>query len=551
MADSRAERLASLHERMASKRATFEGHWREVAERVRPDHRNFRQSRTEGDKRQEKIFDATAPLALSKFAAAVMSFTMPAASRWHRLSCADPALAERREVKAYLDSVCDALFGARYAPQANFQGQVAEAVMDIGAFGAGVLFVEDAPGIGLRYKSLPLAECFVAEDAYGRIDTLHRKFSLTARQAAQKFGADKLPQAVQRALEKEPERGFDFLHCVCPNEELLPRRKDYRGMACASLYIFPEAREIVDEGGFRTFPFAVPRYETAPGEVYGRSPAMAALPAIKTLNEQKKTLLKAGHMATSPPLLLDDDGALAAFQLRPGALNYGWMDSVGNPRAAPLKTDARVDIGVELMNLERETINDAFFVTLFRILIDAPQITATEAMLRAQEKGQLLGPTMGRIQTELCGPLIARELDILAHAHALPPMPDALAEAGGIVGVEYRSPLDQAQKAGVGAGILQTVEAIAPLAQLDPSVMQVFDAVAIARELAEINGVPERLLRSDEALAAMQANQARAAQAQTILQAAPVAASAAKDFAQAQSLAGSSPNLPLPNLFGE
>lgn len=63
---------------MQSRRGIWEGHWREVAERVRPTQNLFQQQRPDGDKRNERIFDATAPLALPKFAAAVISFTMPA-----------------------------------------------------------------------------------------------------------------------------------------------------------------------------------------------------------------------------------------------------------------------------------------------------------------------------------------------------------------------------------------------------------------------------------------------------------------------------------------
>ncbi|STU67291.1 Bacteriophage head to tail connecting protein [Klebsiella pneumoniae subsp. ozaenae] len=56
-----------------------------------------------------------------------------------------------------------------------------------------------------------------------------------------------------------------------------------------------------------------------------------------------------------------------------------------------------------LAEQKRQTINDGFFITLFQILVDNPQMTATEAMLRAQEKGQLLAPTAGRIQAEFLG----------------------------------------------------------------------------------------------------------------------------------------------------
>lgn len=201
------------------------------------------------------------------------------------------------------------------------------------------------------------------------------------------------------------------------------------------------------------------------------------------------------------------------------------------------------------MDQRRKIINDAFLVTLFQILVDSPNMTATEAMLRAQEKGALLAPSMGRQQSEFLGPLIERELDILARAGVLPPMPDALIQAGGLIDVEYQSPLNKAQRAEEGVAIMNTLQAITPLAQINPGVMDVFDPIAIARELAEINGVPAKVLRTEEDIQALKDQQAQAAQAQQLLQAAPVASGVVKDLAQAQSMAAASPTQAAPGIF--
>lgn len=544
MADERANGLIRLQDQMASRRGIWEGHWREIAERVRPTQNIFQQQRPDGDKRNEKIFDATAPLALPKFAAAVISFTMPATQRYQTLSTIDPDLAQNTNVKRYLEQVADLIFKVRYSPHSNFQSQTGEVVLDIGAFGTGILFIDDVLGKGIRYKSLSLAECYVSEDEHGTINRLHRKFQLTAEQAAHKFGTDKLSEGLKRALEKDPLAKFWFLHCVGPNEDYDGRRHDHRGMAFSSCYIEFEQRTTVEEGGFRRFPFAVPRFETSPREVYGRSPAMAVLPDIKMLNEMSKTVLRAGQMVVAPPIMLTEDASLQAFNVRSNALNYGYVDQNGRPMAIPFQTQGRVDIGLDMMNQRREAINDAFYVTLFRILVEEPQITATEAMLRAQEKGQLLAPTMGRIQGEMLGPITEREIDILAASGALPPMPQELIDAGGEVRIEYQGPLNQAQRASVGIGIMNTLQGVTPLAQIDPSVMSLFDIEGMARELAEINMVPERLMRSDEEVTAMKEQQAQAAQAQQLLEAAPVAASTMKDLAQAQAMSGSNQAAP-------
>jgi hypothetical protein len=413
--------------------------------------------------------------------------------------------------------------------------------MSLGAFGTGAIFIDDVIGTGIRYRSIHLSEVYFCENYAGIIDKVHRKFEMTARQAAQRWGVERLPDKVRAALEKQPETKFEFIHCVKPNDDMMPGRRDYRGMPYVSYYISTDGKSIISEGGFRTMPYAVSRYVTAPKEIYGRSPAMTVLPEIKMINEMSKTVIRAAHKIVDPPLLLQEDGVLQAFNARPGALNFGGVNERGEQMVQPLQTGARVDIGMDMMEQRRKVINDAFLITLFQILVESPNMTATEAMLRAQEKGALLAPTMGRQQSEMLGPMIERELDILATAGVLPPMPDELAEMGGDVEIEYVSPLNRAQRAEEGVAILRTLESVTPLAQIDPSVMMIFNPEMIARELSEINGVPAKVLRSREEIEAMKMEQAQMAEAQQLLQAAPVVANSAKALAETAAMAGQVP----------
>lgn len=552
MVDAIAEECLRIQSQMESERGTWEAHWREVAELVRPNQNFFQQmQRSQGDKRNQKIFDDTAQLALPKFGAAVISMAFPATQQYQKLTFdGGDELEDDIDVKRWFEQVTNLIFKMRYGPHANFQAQSGETVLDVGAFGTGVLFVDDVVGVGIRYKSFPLAESYIAEDAWGRINRLHRKFEYTAQQAMTMFDPARLSEGIRNAAEKAPLTKFWFLHCVYENAGYNARQMLHpvNGKRFASHYIEVGTRQVVDEGGYRTFPFAVMRYETSPREVYGRSPAMKVLPTIKTLNEMMKTVLRAGQMVVAPPIMLTDDASLSAFDLRSNALNHGYVDGNGRALAMPFQTNAKVDFGLDMMSAMREAINDAFLVTLFRILVQQPQITATEAMLRAQEKGQLLAPTMGRAQAELLGVVTERELDILAANGSLPPMPPSLIKAGGAYKCEYQSPLNQAQRAGVGVAILNTIQAVAPFAQLDSSVMSIFDVHASVRLLAESNGYPQEAMRSDEEATAITEQQAQQAQMQQLLAAAPVAASASKDFAQAQALAGSAPGQAAPNL---
>lgn len=530
------------HEQMVSQRGIWEQHWREIAERVLPRNNWFQATdKVEGEKRTEKVFDATAGLALDRFAAAMESMLTPRTQRWHRLKVRNPDLKDNDEIQEYLDEVTNILFQVRYSPKANFASQAHENYISLGAFGTGALLIEDIMGYGIRYKSIHLSEIYFCENHAGVIDKVHRKFEMTARQAAQKFGIERIPEKIRTALEKNPEQKFEFIHCVKPNEDFKAGRMNYEGMPFASYYLSLEGNQMLSRGGFKTFPYAISRYVTGPKEVYGRSPAMTVLPDIKMINEMSKTVIRAAHKIVDPPLLLQEDGVLQAFNARPGALNYGGVDDQGRQTVVPLQTGARVDIGMEMMEQRRRVINDAFLITLFQILVEAPNMTATEAMLRAQEKGALLAPTMGRQQSEMLGPLIERELDILARAGVLPPMPEALMQVDGEIEIEYVSPLNRAQRAEEGVAIMRTLEAVVPLAQIDPGVMDIFRPDEIARELAEINGVPAKILRSKEEVAMIKEEQAQAAEAQQLLAAAPVAASTAKTLAETQALAGNVP----------
>ena len=73
-----------------------------------------------------------------------------------------------------------------------------------------------------------------------------------------------------------------------------------------------------------------------------------------------------------------------------------------------------------------------------------------------------------------------------------------------------------------------------------------FDIEEAMRILADIRGVPAKIMHSKEEVAAMKQQQAQQAQMQQLLQAAPVVASSAKDMAQAQQYASSAS--PAPNM---
>lgn len=534
--DSRAISIIRDQEQMENERSTFDSHWTEVAERCLPRYDDFKTIRSPGEKRNEKIFDSTALLALDRAASAIDSLITPSTQMYHMLGPEDENLAEDRQIKLYCQDVNKVLFRLRYKASANFASQAHECYVTQMAFGTMGMFIDEVLGSGMRYKSMPLSGLYIAENHAGIVDMWHRKFRLSARAAIQKWG-NKLPEVIIKTAEKNPFQKFEFIHCVKPNQDINPRRKDYRGMPISSYYVSMIGKRILGEGGYRRTPFAVGRHVTSPDEVYGRSPAMMVLPDIKMVNEMEKTIIRAAHKIVDPPLLAYGDGILA-FATRPNAINYGTVNEQGTQLVHPMKTGSNLPIAVDMTEQKRKVINDAFYVTLFQILVQNPQMTATEALLRAQEKGQLLAPTVGRTQSEFMGPIINRELDIADELGLLPKMPKKLMDRGGIMKINYTSPLSRMRRAEDGVAIMRTIEAVAPIAQANPDVYDRFDFDMMVQELAEINGVPERVLRSMDDMIALREERKQAQQMQQILQGAEVASKAAKNMSQASQGAG-------------
>lgn len=533
------------YEQARSRRALWDDHWRQVAEYFWPSANDFLGSGTSarsggGEKRTEKVFDVTGPLALDRGAGGLSSLVIPQSERWHLLRASQEELNEDPEVKAWFEQVVDLLFEMRASPAANFYAQAHEGFMSELAFGNHCQFIDESPKGGVRYRNVHIGQVAVDTDHQGRVDTIFRLMPLSAKQANQLWGhiwGSKPPDKIKSALEQRPYDPIDFLHIVAPRKNVDPDRLDAQGKPWLSMYIFPEEKLILEEGGYEEFPYQYPRWTISPMEAYGRGPGMLVLPTIKVLNLQERTVLKSGHNAVEPPLLMADDGVFGMGsktpRFTPGSAHFGMIDSAGRPRVLPLQNGAKLEMTYEMMEQKRKAIESAFHLDLFQILVDSPQMTATEVLERVQEKGQLLAPSIGRMQSEWFGPQIHRELGILARQGMLPPLPQQLIEAGGGYEVEYQSPATRLQRTKELTAISRTGEFLLQFAPLDPMIIQKMNLEECAEIYMDVLGGPSKALLTNEEFAKVREQQAQ--QTQQAQQAAMMqqGASTAKDATSA------------------
>ena len=479
--------LLSRYERLEGQRQNWETHWQEVADYMQPRKADVTKTRARGDKRMEMIFDSSPIQAVELLAASLHGMLTNPSTPWFTLRFKDEDIDNEDEAKLWLEEATATMYTA--FNRSNFQQEIFELYHDLITFGTAAMFIEEDDDDIIKFSTRHINEVFIAENDKGRIDTIYRRFNISARAAIQKFG-DAVSSDVQVKAKKDPYEEVEILHAVYPRSDFNPNKKDKANMPFESVYMEYKNGNELSVGGFKEFPFVVPRYLKASNEIYGRSPAMTALPDVKMLNEMCKTTIKAAQKQVDPPLLVPDDGFLLPVRTVPGGLNF--YRSGTRDRIEPLNIGANNPLGLNMEQQRRDSIRAVFYVNQL-MMQQGPQMTATEVIQRNEEKMRLLGPVLGRLQSELLKPLIDRVFAILLRNNMLPQAPEFL--SGRDIEIEYVSPLAKAQKSTELQSIMRAVEILGSLANVAP----VFDYVNfdnLVKHLADIVGVPQKILKS-------------------------------------------------------
>ena len=532
--DARATALLKRYKTLQTNRQHWESHWQEVADYIVPRKADITKKRTAGDKRTELIFDGTAIHAAELMAASLHGMLTNAATPWFSLRYQDDEINSDDEAKEWLEGASDVMY--QYLARSNFQEQIHELYSDLVTFGTAVIFV-DGDDDGVRFSTRHIAECYVSEDAQGRVDTVYRKYKTTARAAQAQF--TNLTRRIEKLAQQDPYAEVELLHIVMPREERNPKLRTKNNKPFASIFVDPDEKQILGEGGFDELPYMVPRFLKASFELgYGRSPSMTALPDTKMVNKMSEIVIRASQLQIHPPMMVPDDGFMLPVRTTPGGLNF--YRSGTRDRIEPLNIGANNPIGEQQLEQRRQAIRAAFYVDQL-ILGTGPTMTATEVIQRTEEKMRLLGPVLGRLQAELLQPLINRVFNILARKRAFKPAPASLRD--GDIDIEYVSPLAKAQRSGDVQSILQMIEFLAPLTQIDQSVLDYLDVDGMAKHIIRVTGTPATVVRGEGEVAQLREQRAAQAAQQAELQTMQSLATTAGEAAPALRAVEDSPTL--------
>ena len=479
---------------LASDRGTWEVNWQEILDYVMPRKADVVTLRTKGEKRTEVLFDSTAITANNLLAASLHGTLTSPSLPWFSIKLRDEELNRNRDVQLWLEDTGRRMYDT--FNETNFNTEVHELYLDLCSIGTAAIFVEEGnEGFdknGIHFNTLHIAEYYIQENINGKVDTLYRKYKLTARQAVQEFGEKNVGEKILTAAKEKPDQKFNFIHAVEPTEDYKRATgKTSTKLPYHSCHVCEEDKMVVRTGGYNEFPYLVPRWSKATGEIFGRSPSYNALPDIKTLNKAVEIGLKAWAKAIDPPLLVQDDGVIGRVRTTPAGITVVRNDGA----IKPLQIGSNWQITDLKENQLRTAIRQAYYSDQLQ-LQEGPQMTATEVQVRYELMQRLLGPTLGRFQSEFLNPLIERVFGIMYRAGALLPEPSVV--RGSKIDVEYVGPLARSQRMEEAVAIERLYQLAMNIAQVDPAIMDNIDHDEAVRLRGKLLGVPKTVLRGKD-----------------------------------------------------
>lgn len=556
---SYVQEILDEHQSLATARLPWETYWRDIARFVLPQTEGFDTllatyplaavdsvvSTPVASEKSKDLYDMTSLWAIERLTAGLLSLKTPETESWHGNQLDDPFGREPTHAEdVALERLRDYQFRVRSNPKSGFWPAHRSAVKSMCGFGDGWMFVEELMGRGPKvpysYTYLPIIECFPGMSPTGQPNRMFRPFLLSAEQVARKFGAENISGPV-RDKANDPQNRHNrilVLHAVRPRDDSDSYNKlGVRGASFASAYILPDDKHMIGnaEGGFFEYPFVRYAWSNSGTKPYSEGPVAYAIGELKSLQELAKNELIAVSSSFRPPVATAGKN-FTRLNWNPGANNPGLITNDGKPLFQPMQTGVRPDFAQAVMEYRRNSVREMLYLNMWQLLMPAggEADTATAALIKAQEKGEMFGP-VGISLNEGLSMMVDREIAILGRKGAFNAgspleMPDSMADQS--VSPTFSSPLDRLRRMGELIGMQRLVEFALFLAGGDPqqtaSILARFDVDEMLDRAQDILGAPVEVLKDIEAANAERQQNGQMAQVMQQLQALQMGGEAAR-----------------------
>ena len=500
---------------LENERRFYEHVWDEITEYVLPSRGgySFKDMRHDPERKSKRRVDSTAINAARVCTARIIAEMTGTSSRWFDYRIANPDIDNLEIIRRILQNLSDKAYGILNS--SSFRLAHVEATSDWVAYGTACMFMGEDEG-QLVFKAIPVQELYIAENKFGEVDVVFRKFKLSVRQAAQMWDHEKFPDSWHVCLKERPDEEVEVLHCVIPNEDYMEGAIHHSRFRFKSVYMTVKDRCIVHMGGFKRMPYKVFRFWKRSGEVYGGSLAMDAMADIRMLNMMEEANIRSVQLEAFPPMVMAHDSVIMPLKVVPNGINYGGLSPDGRRLIDRLIPQGGNGQKLEnMLEQKRMAIRSAFFVDPL-INRENSIRTAAEVAKRSNEEMVGIAPFINRYEVEYLTPVLDHVLEYILSTDLSIVIPPQL--NGLLPTIEYTAPLAKTQRAQELNNTLQFMQVVQTMAAANPDILMHIDSNQLFLRLADLMGVPYDVIVPAEVIAAQKAQQAQMQQQQMMLQ---------------------------------
>lgn len=457
-----------------------------------------------------RMLTNVADRALSILVQGLMSGLTSKSKPWFRLSVSDFDMEREHSVKTWLYNTQQKLY--RVFAKSNLYGALKLIYKEIAAFGTACALVESDFENVINITTLTVGQYYLGVNDNGKVDTCARKFQLNVKQIVDKFGYENVSDDIQRAYKDNRLDEYKTIyHLVQPNFERVYGLKDNKNMPFISVYFTDDntTHDFLRVSGYEDFPVLTPRWEIrTTQDSYGTGPGWTVVKTVQEIYSKISSKLKAIQKKVDPPMQATEN-VKDSINLLPGGVTR-----VPQGKDSGLRTAYNIELDINHLRQDilesKEEIYSAFYADIFLMSsIDDKTMTAKEAGIRYDEKLGMLGMVVEQLEVELLQPLFDKVLNIMQRAGLIEPAPDVL--QGREIDYDYIGILAQAQKQ-IGLSNLNSgIMALGSLMDIQPDVIDNFDADAALVEIFDVSGINPNLLRDPKLVEMMRQKRAEAA----------------------------------------
>jgi len=530
-----------------------------IGEYVSQVKQNFTSEPSPGQFMIGEIFDSTATFAAQNSASALLGALWPGTARRSIEITPPDDLPMTTELAEFYSKMTQRTVAAMDDPHANLMLTLDEYMLDQLIFGTSGIGVEKGDKSKLIYKPYGVKEVYFDEGKNGIVDRIFILYEWRCNRVVAEYGIENVSEKTREKYNAGKNAKVKILHAIRPRME----KKAAAGqlaMAFESIHIEFDSDHILLETGFHELPIRIGRFRKLTYEKQGRCPSMTAMPDIREANSLREAIIRATEKMLDPPLGILNDGMLggSTIDTSSGAINvFNAGNNIGGqPPVFPLVTIGSMEPALRRLEDLKQVIAQHFFLDRLLDFNNQTAMTLGEVQIRDQIRNGSLSALYSRQLAEVLTPTFERsvsvlwrsgeygviagseeEAEVIASGREPEYIPEALLgrlqRGEDIYKISYKTKAASAQRSEEYLATIELLNQYRTDMQISLAIKNRINIHEAYKQLGIIRGIAVGIIREDDAVEALDQQDAEAAQMQQMLAAGVQAASMAKDTAAA------------------